>query len=75
MGQRPEEDFSKESLEGLFAKLEQAIAVLENRETTLEASFQAYEQGMKYLKACHEKIDMVEKRMLVINENGGYDEF
>ena len=72
---KEQDDFSQDSLEELMGKLEQVMQVLENRETTLEDSFHAYEQGMKYLKACHEKIDMVEKRMLVINENGGYDEF
>ncbi len=69
------EERKEETLEELFGKLDGVLKVLEDRETTLEDSFSAYEQGIRYLKACNEKIDRVEKQMLVINENGGLDEF
>lgn len=65
----------EETLEELFGKLDTVLKVLEDRDTTLEDSFSAYEQGIRYLKACNDKIDHVEKQMLVINENGGLDEF
>ena len=35
----------------------------------LEA-FAAYEQGMKVIARCNERIDAVEKRMLMMNEQG-----
>ena len=71
-----EENMKKEeTLEELFGRLDEVVKVLENRDTTLEDSFKAYEQGIRYLKACNEKIDRVEKQMLVINESGGLDEF
>ena len=69
------EERKEETLEELFGKLDGVLKVFEDRETTLEDSFSAYEQGIRYLKACNEKIDRVEKQMLVINENGGLDEF
>ena len=65
----------EETLEELFDKLDGVVRILENRDTTLEDSFFAYEQGIRYLKACNDKIDRVEKQMLVINESGGFDEF
>ena len=63
------------SLEEAFARIEETIGHLEEGETTLEESFQAYQQGMKLLQYCNEKIDKVEKQVLLINENGELDEF
>ena len=48
---------------------------LEDRELPLEESFQLYQKGMELLKACNEKIDLVEKKILVMNGDGGLDEF
>ena len=70
-----EKDNRDETLEELFGRLDRIIAKLEDRDTTLEDSFAAYEQGVRYLKACNDKIDKIEKKMLVINESGGLDEF
>ena len=70
-----EKDNREETLEELFGRLDRIIANLEDRDTTLEDSFAAYEQGVRYLKACNDKIDKIEKKMLVINESGGLDEF
>ena len=70
-----EKDNREETLEELFGRLDRIIAKLEDRDTTLEDSFAAFEQGVRYLKACNDKIDKVEKKMLVINESGGLDEF
>ena len=69
--EQPEE----ETLEELFGKLDGILKTLEDRDTTLEDSFAAYEQGIRYLKACNDKIDRVEKQMLVMNDSGGLDEF
>lgn len=63
------------SLEEAFVQLEEMMEALESREITLEESFEKYQQGMNLLKICNEKIDKVEKKMLVINENGDTDEF
>ena len=70
-----EKDNREETLEELFGRLDRIIAKLEDRDTTLEDSFAAYEKGVRYLKACNDKIDKIEKKMLVINESGGLDEF
>ena len=57
-----------ENLEDLFAEVEQLIA-------HMEESFVCYEQGMKKLKHCSERIDSIEKKMLVLNEQGMLEEF
>ena len=63
------------TLEESFEKLEEMLEKLEDRELPLEESFQLYHKGMELLKACNEKIDLVEKKILVMNGDGGLDEF
>lgn len=63
------------TLEESFVKLEEMLEKLEDRELPLEESFQLYQKGMELLKACNEKIDLVEKKILVMNGDGGLDEF
>lgn len=71
-----EEKKEKEwSLEEAFARLDEIAGILENRETTLEASFAGYQEGMQLLKLCNEKLDMVEKKMKVLNDRGEAYEF
>ncbi|MCM1175070.1 MAG: exodeoxyribonuclease VII small subunit [Blautia sp.] len=67
-----EEEFS---LEEAFEQVEGTIALLEEEDITLEESFRAYQEGMKLLQYCNDKIDRVEKQVLKINEDGGLDEF
>lgn len=63
------------SLEEAFAALDGITRRLEEEDITLEESFNTYKQGMDLLKLCNEKIDQVEKKVLVLNEEGGLDEF
>ncbi|MBQ6806469.1 MAG: exodeoxyribonuclease VII small subunit [Lachnospiraceae bacterium] len=63
------------SLEEAFEQIESMIEQLEEENITLEDSFRAYQEGMKLLKYCDEKIDRVEKQVLKINEVGELDEF
>jgi exodeoxyribonuclease VII small subunit len=63
-----------ENLEDLFAEVEQLIAHMEE-DISLDESFACYEQGMKKLKHCSERIDAIEKKMLVLNEQGMLEEF
>ena len=66
----------KESgLEELFKEIEDILAKMEDKDISLERSFLLYEAGMKKLKRCSEKIDQVEKKMLVISEQGTLEEF
>ena len=54
------------SIEQTFEDLNQIIEKLESADTSLEESFACYEAGMKLVKACGEKIDQVEKQMIIL---------
>lgn len=62
-------------LEEIFIELNGVTDRLEDRDVSLDESFALYERGMKMLKACNEKLDTVEKKMLKIDGNGELDEF
>ena len=63
------------SLEETFQELDAIIEKMQDREVTLEDSFFLYEQGIRKLKYCNEKIDSVEKRMLLLNVQGELEAF
>ena len=69
------EEMPEESLEELFAKLDQVAKELESGDTSLEESFGLYQKGMEMLKLCTEKIDTVEKKVQVLEENGEIHDF
>lgn len=54
------------AIEETFASLEEIIAILENKETTLEDAFAQYEKGIKLVKDANEALDAVEKKILVL---------
>ncbi len=58
------------TLEELFAKLDDILVAMEEKDIPLEEAFVLYEQGLQRIKQCTEKLDMVEKRMLVLKQNG-----
>ena len=63
------------TLEEAFARLDELVERLEDRDVPLEESFQIYKEGMDLLKSCNEKIDTVEKKMQQINANGEVSDF
>ena len=63
------------TLDEAFLALDGIIEALESHEITLEESFQKYKQGMELVKTCSEKIDVVEKKVLILNEDGETYEF
>ena len=69
------QSLEEQSLEEIFSYLEQTIKMMEEGEISLEESFQLYHQGMDMLKACNSKIDKVEKKMLLLDEEGEEHEF
>ncbi len=61
-----DENYKDKSIEELFTELEDTLKKLESPDTPLERSFEEYETGMKLVKACSEKIDKVEKQMIIL---------
>ena len=64
----------KLSLEEALRKLDDTIEKMQSDEVSLEQSFQLYKEGMDYVKTCSEIIDQVEKKVLMLNQEGNLDE-
>lgn len=63
----PLENSEKEkTIEQIFVELDQVLEQLESPETSLEESFACYEAGMKLVKEGTEKIDKVEKKIIIL---------
>ncbi len=65
----------RQSLEEMFAQLEGVIAEMEGEGISLERSFDLYNKGMGLLKECSKSIDEVEKKVLILDEDGETHEF
>lgn len=74
MTARKELKKDQKTIEETFQELEVIIKKLESGESSLEESFDYYETGMKLVKSCNDKIDKVEKKIVVLEEDGGNHE-
>lgn len=63
------------TIEEAFVRLDELVLELEKPDNSLEASFKAFEQGMQLVRYCKESIDKVEKKVLVLGQDGELDEF
>jgi exodeoxyribonuclease VII small subunit len=57
------------TLEEDFETLENLIKELSKDDVNIEEAFAKYEQGLKLLKNCNEKIDTIEKKVQVLTES------
>ncbi len=58
------------TIEQIFAELDRIVRTMDDGEVSLEDSFTLYETGMKLVKEAGERIDLVEKKIRVLQENG-----
>lgn len=65
----------KMNLEEAFAELDGVIRQLEDKDISLEESFQAYKNGMELIRTCNETISRVEQEVLLLGEDGETDAF
>lgn len=63
------EDMSNLTIEELFDKIESVLSDLENEETGVEEAFKKYSYGMNLLKFCNDKLDKVEKKVLLLSDD------
>ncbi len=71
-----EEDAAQEvTLEESFAILDGMLEKLEDSSLPLEEALHLYQQGTKLLAKCNEKIDSVERQILIVNKEGELSEF
>ena len=71
MAKKKEEQLS---LEEAMVLLENTIEQMQSEEVSLEESFELYQKGMEYVRMCSETIDCVEKKVLMLNQEGRLDE-
>ena len=64
----------KLSLEEILEQLEGTIEKLQSGDISLEESFELYKKGMDYVKLCNETTEQVEKKVLMLNQEGTLDE-
>lgn len=64
----------KISLEEALEKLDETIAMLQSEDVALEDSFELYKKGMDYVRLCSETIEQVEKKVLVLDQEGTLNE-
>ncbi len=67
-------DENEMSINESFEYLDSLLEKLREEDLPLEESFALYEQGMKVVKKCSEKIDAVEKRVKVIDADGNVND-
>lgn len=63
------------SLEEAFGELEEIITKMEQDDLPLDDAFGLYETGLKKLKLCGERLDLIEKKMQVLGSSGEITEF
>ncbi len=70
-----EDKEKKNTLEENFDLLESNLKKMEDDTLPLEEAFELYQDSMKLLKDCNEEIDRVEKKVLLLRDNGETDVF
>lgn len=63
----------EQTLEEIFMELDAIIQKMDQNDLALDETFSLYEQGIHKLKLCNEKIDHVEKKMLILGGQGDYE--
>ena len=63
------------TLEEALQMLERTTDRLQDRELPLEEALAAYRQGLSLVSYCTQRIDLAEKQVLALNEEGGFSEF
>ena len=73
-GENAENELDTMTIEETFAALDELIDKLESGRGSLEDAFKNYEKGMKLVKSCNDKIETIEKQILVLNGGPVEDE-
>lgn len=73
-GANAENELDTMTIEETFAALDELIDKLESGRGSLEDAFKNYEKGMRLVKSCNDKIETIEKQILVLNGGPVEDE-
>lgn len=58
------------TLEMMFDRMDGIMEQLDDKTLPLEDAFALYAKGVHLIRMCNEKLDQVEKQMLMIEKNG-----
>jgi exodeoxyribonuclease VII small subunit len=61
----------KTNFEDAFLRLENIARQLESGEVSLEESLELYEEGMKLIELCNQKLDAAEKKIQTLSKTAG----
>lgn len=64
------EEKKEMTMEEAFDRLTGLLNDMEQGEHTLEETFSLYGDGLKLVQYCSDKIDTIEKKLIVLEENG-----
>ncbi len=67
-------DVQPVSLEEGLSELEDIVQRLSDEDLPLEEAFHLYESGVKKVRECQKSMEDVEKRMLLLREDGSLEE-
>lgn len=62
--------FEELSFEEAVENLDKVVKNLSDPELSLDDAFKSYEEGVQLLKHCNDTLDKVEKKVMLINDNG-----
>lgn len=68
-------DKQPKTLEEALEELQGVLGQLENGESSLEESFTLYQKGIALVRFANAQIDTIEKKCILIDEDGGAHEF
>ncbi len=57
------------TIEKNFEKIEEIISAMQSEDIALDKSFDLYNEGLKLVKDCNEKIDKIEKQIKIIEKD------
>ena len=57
-------------MEEAFEELNELLTKMDSDQISLEDSFKLYQEGVQLVRYCNEKIDNVEKQLMILNEMG-----
>ena len=62
------------TIEDSFGKLDEIIANMESGKCTLNENFALYKEGLKIVEECQNKLERVEKEIIILDESSGKDD-
>ena len=73
--ERTQNEEREPSIEEAFAQIRELLTEMEKEDVPLEKAFENYEKGMKLIRYCNDKIDTVEKKVQMMNDDGSLSDF